>query len=708
MADENGIMRGGLKIFMSRKPSRKPFIFTRPKKVTGPLPIVNFDEILNIIRGYVRTITQKEGKSAAEADAAAAAAVTPVRIPVYLAYMLQGIVTQIVGQIRYRPSAAAVRAARFDRVVEEIHENHGKRNELQILARQQRALIAAGEPIGDETSKEELRRLQKEMYIQHIISKIIKTSIPSRTHYDNTASYTRWLNSVFLLPMKLKWRPMLEKKSATSQCNEALGAGWKTQACYICTRPAAEVMHCEHLLSIVSAVAFWGLINRKFEGHEAPQHALFSRIYAPAHECCNLIKSNYDFILFNGHRYTLNDDLINTLLDEIRDSNEYDCSGLSPKDFKGAGFASIRGRFDPILAQMNTNLGLFAGNSAPYEIMNLVGKIKILWAIDPEQLDAAIDFGLKLNNKSKKRVLGFSIKRDRNARLMTKQADLEEAVKAWIKQLIKIKTTQPIAGKGVLRRSYREGRTTFGIATWDNIVQDKITTLPNTKEGDEIREYFRRIFNKHRGGMLSRLSRAAAKAAPMLSPLAGRLGGPFSQSRMPSPAARALNFESLLSPRKHNYVGKTKEEEEEAAEEEEEAAEEEEEDMSRIHLEKALLEKSNEELKEIFLSETTNPMTLLLDTPGVFERVVKSYEKIHDAAIQKTFFPPKLIKGKEKAFLQEYKKLEITLAGTNDYLDDILDPPVEKKHEGGATKKIHRRKGGNRISTRRRTRGASG
>jgi len=698
MADEKGIMRGGLKIFMSRKPSRKPFIFVRPKKVTGALPIVNFDEILNIIRGYVRTIALREGKSAAEADAAAAAAVTPVRIPVYLAYMLQGIVTRIVEQIQYRPSAAAVRAARLGRVVEENYERHKRREELEVLARQQRALEAAAEKIGDETSKEELRRLQKEMYIQYIISKIIKTSIPSRTNYDNMASYTRWLNEVFLLPTKLKWRSILEKKSATSQCNEALGSEWRTQPCYICTRPATEPMHCEHLLSIVTAVAFWGLINRRFEAHEGPQHALFSRIYAPAHECCNLIKSNYDFTLFNGHQYVLNDDLINTLLDEIRDSNEYNCSGLLPKQFKGAGFASITGRFEPILAQMNTNLGLFAGDSAPYEIMNLVGKIKILWAIDPEELDAAIDFGLKLKNKTKKRVLGFSIKRDRNARLMEKQADLEEAVKAWIKQLIKMKNTQPIAGRGPLRRSYKEGRTTYGIATWDNLVQDKITTLPNTKEGDEIREYFRRIFNTHRGGMFSRV---ASKVAPMLSPLAGRLG-PFSQSRMPPPAARAPKFESVLSPRKINYSDPAKKIEEEADEEEEE-------DMSRIHLEKALLEKSNKELKVIFLSETTNPMSLLLDTPGVFERVVKSYEKIHDAAIQKAFFPPKLIKGREKAFLEEYKKLETTLVGkTNLYIDDVLEPPIETKHEGGATKKIHRRKGGNHRSTRRRTRGASG
>jgi hypothetical protein len=340
--------------------------------------------------------------------------------------------------------------------------------------------------------------------------------------------------------------------------------------------------------------------------------------------------------------------------------------------------------------------------------MNLVGKIKILWAIDPEQLDAAIDFGLKLKNKTKKRVLGFSIKRDRIGRLVKEQAYLQEMTEAWIEQIrATIKRGKLTAGRASLLTSYKEG---IGILGWKKMLQDKIDDLPNTEEDNEIRKYAIEFFNRHRGGMLSRLSRfapnAAAKVAPiMLSPLAGRLGL-FSPSRMPPPAARAaLNFKSVLSPGKINYRDPAKNIEEKADEEEEE----EEEDMSRIHLEKALLEKSNKELKVIFLSETTNPMSLLLDTPGVFERVVKSYEKIHDAAIQKAFFPPKLIKGREKAFLEEYKKLETTLVGkTNLYIDDVLEPPIETKHEGGATKKIHRRKGGNRRSTRRRTRGASG
>jgi hypothetical protein len=98
-----------------------------------------------------------------------------------------------------------------------------------------------------------------------------------------------------------------------------------------------------------------------------------------------------------------------------------------------------------------------------------------------------------------------------------------------------------------------------------------------------------------------------------------------------------------------------------------------------------------EELKERFAKKEDNSISLdeILEVP--LNVILEAYPEIKKAALKITFDPP-------DGNLEEWKELM-----------DILEiPPQKERHEGGATKKIHRRKGGNRISTRRRTRGASG
>ena len=98
-----------------------------------------------------------------------------------------------------------------------------------------------------------------------------------------------------------------------------------------------------------------------------------------------------------------------------------------------------------------------------------------------------------------------------------------------------------------------------------------------------------------------------------------------------------------------------------------------------------------EELKERFANENDNSISLdeILEAP--LNVILEAYPEIKKAALKITFHPPD---GK----LEEWKEL----------MDVLEIPPQKEGHEGGATKKIHRRKGGNRSSTRRRTRGASG
>ena len=96
-----------------------------------------------------------------------------------------------------------------------------------------------------------------------------------------------------------------------------------------------------------------------------------------------------------------------------------------------------------------------------------------------------------------------------------------------------------------------------------------------------------------------------------------------------------------------------------------------------------------EELKEKFANDNSISLDEILETP--LNVILEAYPEIKKATLQITFHPP-------DGNLEEWKEL----------MDVLEIPPQKERHEGGATKKIHRRKGGNRVSTRRRTRGASG
>ena len=96
-----------------------------------------------------------------------------------------------------------------------------------------------------------------------------------------------------------------------------------------------------------------------------------------------------------------------------------------------------------------------------------------------------------------------------------------------------------------------------------------------------------------------------------------------------------------------------------------------------------------EELKERFANDNSISLDEILETP--LNVILEAYPEIKKAALQITFHPP-------DGNLEEWKEL----------MDVLEIPPQKEGHEGGATKKIHHRKGGNHISTRRRSRGASG
>lgn len=456
-------------------------------------------------------------------------------------------------------------------------------------------------------------------YIDHIATSICARHGPSpgpptRSVMDLSSSYSQWLSSIFLLP-KVKWRDVLEHISPTNQCIGALGPRWNEAPCYICARPAEEPMECEHKLPIIMALSFWGLIQKGTI--PAGEHPLFALEYANSHKCCNRIKSNYDFIVYNPgtNQYEINTPLIRSILNIISQSADEDCTKLGDKDsFILANIkTSLEAALNPIIEKINENLT----KSGDPEIFHLISIIKILWAIDPDHLDAAMQIKAKIKRFVAKQ--RFIVKPSGLNRIRTEIAEAAGL-------LSRLRTNRgPAAALG------RAARATRG-----RVVPSKLLKGGSSMIGG-------------RGHVLVDRSMEIERKIEM-----GLL--PTSREHI-TPVSKGVTQKSRVQDQEGENT----------------------------------ILRQLEELKEKFANENDNSISLdeILEVP--LNVILEAYPEIKKAALQITFHPP-------DGNLEEWKELM-----------DILEiPPQKERHEGGATKKIHRRKGGNRVSTRRRSRGASG
>jgi len=456
-------------------------------------------------------------------------------------------------------------------------------------------------------------------YIDHIATSICARHGPSpgpptRSVMDVSSSYSQWLSSIFLLP-KVKWRDVLEHISPTNQCIGALGPRWNEVPCYICARPPAkDSMECEHKLPIIMALSFWGLIQKG--PIPAAEHPLFALEYANSHKCCNRIKSNYDFIVYNPgtNRYEINTPLIRSILIIIFQSADEDCTKLGDKDsFVIADIkTSLEAALNPIIEKINENLT----RSGDPEIFHLISIIKILWAIDPDHLNAAMQIKAKIKRFVTKQ--RFIVKPSGLDRLRD-----EIARAAGI--LSRVKTNRgPAAALGRAARATRGRIPTKLLKGGSNMIGGRGHVLVD------------RSMEIQRGIEMGLLPTSREHITPMNK-------GVTQKSRV-----------------------KNQEEEN-------------------------TIVRQLEELKDRFANENDNSISLdeILEAP--LNVILEAYPEIKKAALKITFHPP-------DGNLEEWKEL----------MDVLEIPPQKERHEGGATKKIHRRKGGNHRSTRRRTRGASG
>jgi hypothetical protein len=206
----------------------------------------------------------------------------------------------------------------------------------------------------------------------------------SWTDNDITLSPSEFYNKFFAYCVNIKsllgnpkanWRDLYEHIGASQQCAAAIRKldeviDWNT--CYICGEkildrynPEAkrfdhDSRECEHVLPAFTALGYKGLIQTsKIDVLPSDVLQFFKYEYANAHRCCNQIKLDDKWIMYDerdGQYKTDTVMLTATLTNIYREKKKYDCKFI---DFKTKPFVDKRRRFivrqflDKLLAIIN-------------------------------------------------------------------------------------------------------------------------------------------------------------------------------------------------------------------------------------------------------------------------------------------------------------------------------------------------------------------
>jgi len=257
-------------------------------------------------------------------------------------------------------------------------------------------------------------------------------TFPTRDDGDETAvgnSYTRWFNDLFKVGFS-DWRPgYLSKLKDPAQCKTAMGFTQTkktedfqdgTRQCYLCglmmNRGEGSTIQCEHILPVVSALSHWWLIKRATYTDE--ELLWLQMEYAWSHQCCNMMKSNYDFLWYNpkAGKYDVNYVVIKSVLEDIRrgkvipakgpppPGKRYDCGeipGLDRIVIETRTQEIANTKIKPIVNVVNRNVTKLGG----YQLYLLFIKFKVLSAITSNDFLTALmgeEAGVEIENESKK------------------------------------------------------------------------------------------------------------------------------------------------------------------------------------------------------------------------------------------------------------------------------------------------------------------
>ena len=302
-------------------------------------------------------------------------------------------------------------------------------------------------------------------------------SVPESPTFDNSkkASYTRYLNNIFHVSYK-DWRDILtsEVKSNQIQCIRALNMKREGSDklitspeisdlqnkckpdeerecldCYICGGKMysnQHTMNCEHVLPISSALSHWWLMKGDRDDYTTEELDEMELEYDWAHECCNMLKDNFDFIKFDKKDaiYMINTVVITNLCNAINESNSYDCGSINTIIINER-LRVIGDKLSPILAKINENIRKFP----EVEFYRAFVKFKLISAISEEDFLRAI-----LGDGT---VVKAATIKETNAERERRKAAEEEAAREARNQLTKtMRSARYLANKGDIAESVLE------------------------------------------------------------------------------------------------------------------------------------------------------------------------------------------------------------------------------------------------------------
>lgn len=203
-------------------------------------------------------------------------------------------------------------------------------------------------------------------------------------------SYTKWFDTLFNTLFD-DWREdKLIKATNITQCTRAIGP--ESKVCYLCGHPFLKrqsTKECEHVLPVVSALSHLWLAKDRIESYTPEQQKALTLEYAWAHQCCNRIKTNVEFVKLNYpmEMYIVNHDTIGNYYTKLNSAGNHDCSKIPYPKPTGDCKTKLQDRIIKIVNIINMNIG----ELGDIDMYLLLMKYKILSAFTSETFLGALE-----------------------------------------------------------------------------------------------------------------------------------------------------------------------------------------------------------------------------------------------------------------------------------------------------------------------------
>tara|TARA_B110000483_G_scaffold917_1_gene1078 strand:- start:3721 stop:5514 length:1794 start_codon:yes stop_codon:yes gene_type:complete len=273
------------------------------------------------------------------------------------------------------------------------------------------------------TTSSDLEKLEDRMnYFEKEFLNNFVSDLPLATDTNPivTSGYTLFYKKLFKL-QNTKIRELLEKTSPTNQCKTIIGDQTNHDRCYLCgcnfdkaisksgkkrKTISYNSLECEHILPIFPAITHIMIYQSRFV-HESIKDFLKIE-YAWSHQCCNQVKTDIDFTLYNAktNKYEINNIAINkfkiTLQNKSRYSNTYDCEIIknnwcgNNSSFPIENNVLLTDKINNILEKININyeeLKSLTSNEYVNEYYILLMRYKMISAFTQNTMDEILFFG---------------------------------------------------------------------------------------------------------------------------------------------------------------------------------------------------------------------------------------------------------------------------------------------------------------------------